>query len=350
MGRTVYRDSGSSRTVVAPLQFTVIVLVAALVLAVSSGVYAAARPVILDTDICDDIDDTWALALLLQCPELDCKLVTAAVGNTEVKAQVIAKFLDKVDRTEIPVGVGVKQHNGTHRHTDWAKEYDLSSYPGQVYEDGVQAMIDIVMKSPQRVTIIAVGPLPNVAAALEREPRIAENADFIGMHGSIYKGYGGKSKPDPEYNVVADVAACRRVFTAPWEITITPLDTCGLVVLKGDKYQEILQRNSAITSNLVQNYRLWQKNGLRGRHKDKSEAELDLLANKQICSRSSTLFDTVAIYLAISHDLVKMEEVPVAITDKGHTKVTDGAKRVNCAVDWQTLSGFEDFLVERLTK
>jgi len=350
MGKQVHRVLGSSRATAGPTVLAVMVLVVALMLVPPSAIHAGARPVILDTDICDDIDDTWALALLLQCPELDCKLVTAAVGNTEAKAQVVAKYLDKVDRTDIPVGVGVKQRDRGHRHTDWAKDYDLAGYPGKLYEDGVQAMIDIVMKSPERITIIAVGPLPNVAAALEREPRIAQKADFIGMHGSVYKGYGGKAQPDPEYNVVADVAACRRVFTAPWEITITPLDTCGLVVLKGDKYQKILRHNSAITSNLMQNYRLWQKNGLRGRHKDMSEADLDKLAEKQLYSRSSTLFDTVAIYLAISHDLVKMESLPIAITDKGHTKVTEGAKQVNCAVDWRTLDGFEDFLVERLTK
>jgi inosine-uridine nucleoside N-ribohydrolase len=226
----------------------------------------------------------------------------------------------------------------------------LSSYRGGVHEDGVQAMIDIIMKSPQRITIVAVGPVPNVGEALKREPRIAEKADFIGMHGSIYKGYGGKSEPDPEYNVRADVDACRRVFTAPWEITITPLDTCGLVVLRGEKYQKILRRDSAITSNLIENYRLWQKNGLRPNHKDMSEADLDRLAGKTVSSRSSTLFDTVAIYLATSHDLTKMERLPVAITDEGHTKVSDGAKLVNCAIDWQTLGGFEDWLVERLTK
>ncbi|MHC4739849.1 MAG: hypothetical protein ACYS9Y_13165, partial [Planctomycetota bacterium] len=44
-------------------------------------------PVILDTDICDDIDDTWALILLLQSPEFDIKLVTSAVGNTAQKAK-----------------------------------------------------------------------------------------------------------------------------------------------------------------------------------------------------------------------------------------------------------------------
>ena len=327
-------------------------ILAVLVVAVASvgASVADPKPVILDTDICDDIDDTWALALLVQSPELDCKLVTTAVGNTEAKAKVVAKFLDKVGHANIPVGVGIKQHDGTHRHTDWAKDYDLSSYSGGAYKDGVGRLIDVVMKSPQRVTIIAVGPLPNIGAALQREPRIAEKADFIGMHGSIYKGYGGRDKPDPEYNVVADVAACRKVFTAPWPITITPLDTCGLVVLKGDKYKKIFQRDSAITNNLLQNYRLWQENGVRGQNKEINAADLRRRVDEAVNRRSSTLFDTVAIYLAIERDLVKMERLPVAITDAGHTKVTEGAKMVDCAIDWNTLDGFEDFLVERLTK
>jgi inosine-uridine nucleoside N-ribohydrolase len=311
---------------------------------------AVAKPVILDTDICDDIDDTWALSLMLQSPELTPKLITTAVGNTEAKAKVVAKFLQRVGRTDIPVGIGIKQHDGAHRQTAWAADYDLSAYPGTIYKDGVQAIIDTVMNSPERITIIAIGPLPNVAAALEREPRIAEKADFVGMHGSIFKGYGGKSTPDPEYNVKADVAACRKVFTAPWHMTITPLDTCGLVSLQGAKYQKILRRNSAITSNLLQNYFTWQRNGLREGNKALDEPTLYRLTNDKLNSSSTTLFDTVAVYLAISHDLVKMQSCPIRITDDGYTRITEGAKPVDCAVEWVDQAGFEDFLVERLTK
>jgi len=71
--------------------------------------------VIFDTDVCDDIDDTWALALLLQSPEFDVKLITTAVGNTESKAKTIAKFLQTVGRTDIPIGIGVQQHKRGHR-------------------------------------------------------------------------------------------------------------------------------------------------------------------------------------------------------------------------------------------
>jgi hypothetical protein len=122
-------------------------------------------PVIFDTDICDDIDDTWALVLLLQSPEFDVKLITTAVGNTEAKAKVVARLLEIAGRTDIPVGIGLHHHKNEHRQTLWAKDYDLSSYRGTVYRDGVQAIIDTIMKSPQPINLVAVGPLPGRAEA-----------------------------------------------------------------------------------------------------------------------------------------------------------------------------------------
>jgi len=337
---------------------TLIVLGAISLLTLTSGASAAGSasrprrkiPVIFDTDICDDIDDTWALALMLQSPEFDVKLVVTAVGNTPSKAKVVAKFLQIAGRTDIPIGIGVKQHDGSHRQDAWAKDYKLSSYPGTIHEDGVKALIDTVMKSRRRIKIVAVGPLPNIAAALEREPRIAEKAQFIGMHGSVRLGYGGSKKISAEYNVRADAKGCQKVFTAPWRITITPLDTCGLVHLKGDKYQKVLKKNSPITTALIENYRAWQKEGLRQGNKKLSEAELNKQADQRINSRSSTLFDTVAIYLAMSTELVKMERLPIKVTDDGYTRIEDGAKMTQCATEWKDLGAFEDYLVDRLTK
>ncbi|MEN6578480.1 MAG: nucleoside hydrolase [Phycisphaerales bacterium] len=325
-------------------------LVAALAVAFGPILPAeGARPVVFDTDVCDDIDDTWALAVLLQSPELDCKLITTAVGNTEDKAKVVAKFLDKVGRADIPVGIGVKQGSGSHRQIAWAQDYDLASYPGKVRKDGVQALIDTIMGSPVRVTLISVGPLPNIAEALKREPRIAEKADFVGMHGSVFVGYGGRDQPDAEYNVKQDVEAAKRVFTAPWPMTITPLDTCGLINLGGEKYQRVLKKNSEITTNLLANYRQWFKDGFRDR-KDLSEASLAHEVDGKLNSSSTTLFDTVAVYLAVTRDLAEMRELPIRITDDGFTRVEDGAKKVNCAVKWKDLDAYENWLVERVTR
>jgi len=89
----------------------------------------------------------------------------------------------------------------------------------------VQTLIDTIMASPEPVTLIAIGPVPNIAAALEQEPRIAGNARFVGMHGSVRLGYDGAPEISAEWNVAADAAACRAAFAAPWEVTITPLDS-----------------------------------------------------------------------------------------------------------------------------
>ena len=307
-------------------------------------------PVIFDTDICDDIDDTWALALLLQSPEFDIKLITTEVGNTPSKAKTVAKFLETVGRTDIPIGIGVQQHEGHHRQDAWAKDYELSSYPGTIYQDGVQALIDTVMKSRKPIKIVAVGPLPNIAAALEREPEIAQKAEFVGMHGSVRLGYDGSAKPSAEYNVKAFAKEAQKVFTAPWNMTITPLDTCGIVQLKGEKYQAVLKKNSALTRALLENYRAWYRQGLVDEHKDLSEAELNKRVDQKLNSSSTTLFDTVAAYLAMSTDLVKMEKLPIRVTDDGYTRIEQGAKVINCATEWKDLGAFEDFLVGRLTK
>lgn len=66
-------------------------------------------PVILDTDIGTDIDDTWALAIMLNCPELDVKLVTSDTGDTIYRSKLIARMLEVADRTDIPVGIGIRQ-------------------------------------------------------------------------------------------------------------------------------------------------------------------------------------------------------------------------------------------------
>lgn len=296
-------------------------------------------PVILDTDIGDDIDDTWALALLLKSPEFDIRLVVGDNGRSLYRARLIAKMLQVAGRTDIPVGVGLAVNRaGDGPQAPWVEDYDLERFPGTVHRDGVQAMIDVIMKSEQPVTLIAVGPLPNVAAALEREPAIAKKARFVGMHGSVRLGYGGSRKISAEYNVRADVKACQKVFTAAWDMIITPLDTCGLVHLEGQKYRAVRDSGDPVTSALIENYRIWAASHEEDGRKNVAQ------------TRSSTLFDTVAIYLGLERDaLVKIEELGIRVDDEGFTRIDPDARTMKVATEWKNLGSFEDFLVRRLT-
>ncbi len=290
-------------------------------------------PVIYDSDIGDDIDDTWALGFLLKSPEFDVKLVVGDQGKSDYRAKLFCKFLERAGRTDIPVGVGLNVNaQGVDHQAEWVKDYDLKSFSGKIYKDGVQAIIDTIMESPEMITVIAVGPLPNVAEALRREPRIAAKARFVGMHGSVRLGYGGNKKIAAEYNVRADTKACQKVLSAPWDITITPLDTCDMVHLKGDKYKKVRDSEDPIAAAIIENYRIWSK-----KHKFNPD------------SRSSTLFDTVAVYLAMDQKLTKIETLGIRVDDKGYTRIDATAKKMKVATAWKDMGAFEDLLVSRLT-
>ena len=297
-------------------------------------------PVILSTDIGDDIDDTWALALALSCPEFDLKLVVGDYGNPQPRARLLAKFLEAAGRTDIPVGVGfAAECKADFRQAKWVEGYELDRYPGRVYHDGVQAMIDLVMASKERVTLLCIGPVPNIAEALRREPRIVEKARFVGMHGSVRVGYGKGSKPAAEWNVRANPAACRAALSAPWDITITPLDTCGFVQLRGDKYARVRDSADPMMRALMENYRVWTDWNLAHDKKGADPAKA-----------SSTLFDCVAVYLAVTQDLCVMEPLRLRVDDEGFTREDPTARSMSVATQWKDLPAFEDWLVRRLTE
>jgi inosine-uridine nucleoside N-ribohydrolase len=209
----------------------------------------------------------------------------------------------------------------------------LARYPGKVHEDGVGALVEAVMGSREPVTLIAIGPLTNVAAALGREPRIAERARFVGMHGSIAWSHHGKGEAIAEYNVKSDAQACRKVFAAPWAKTITPLDTCGRVLLAGAKYRAVAESPEPLARAVIENYGIWKQCG----------------GWVQEAGVSSVLFDCVAVYLAFSEKLLAMRRMRLAVTDDGFTREDPAGQEVNVALAWKDLAAFEDLLVARLT-
>jgi hypothetical protein len=90
---------------------------------------------------------------------------------------------------------------------------------------------------------------------------------------------------------------------------------------------------------IIENYRIWSV----ARQNNQKNAEVWK-------NRSSTLFDTVAVYLALSQDLVTMETLPIRVSDDGYTRIDPkGGRRMQVATAWKDMGAFEDFLVRRLT-
>jgi inosine-uridine nucleoside N-ribohydrolase len=287
-------------------------------------------PVILDTDIGDDIDDTWALAMLLKCPQFDVKLITTTCGKNVYRAKLIAKLLAAANRTDIPIGLGAGGSDGTGPQQPWVKDFDLAAYKGKVHKDGVQALIDAIKASPTPMTILSIGPSHTVAAALDRDPGIAAKAIFVGMQGSVYKGYDG-GRPVPEYNVKADVPAAQKAMSAPWQqAVITPLDTCGTIALSGQRFQKLAASNDPLVKALIETYRVW--------------------ANNDKVNASTTLFDTVAVYLALpgTKPLLEMKELRIKVTADGMTAVDPAGAKMSVATEWKNLDAFRDLLLKTL--
>jgi inosine-uridine nucleoside N-ribohydrolase len=188
----------------------------------------------------------------------------------------------------------------------------------------------MVAGSSSPVTVISIGPSTTVAAALESRPEIARRSFFVGMQGAVRRGYDG-GPVGPEYNVKENVPAARKVLLAPWlKTTITPLDTCGLVRLKGARFGALAASRDALVRALLENYRIW--------------AEKESLGE---LTTSSVLFDTVAIYLALPGDkpLLRLEDLRINVTSGGLTAIDRAGARMSVATAWNDLDGYEDFLV-----
>jgi inosine-uridine nucleoside N-ribohydrolase len=294
-------------------------------------------PVIIDTDIGDDIDDSWALVLALKNPDLDIKLVSTTYLNSEYRARLAAKYLTIAGRTDIPIGLGPDGNSGNgQKMARWVEDFKLSDYRGKVLMNGAQAVVDTINQSPVPVTVIAIGPLNTLGAALKKDPGIAAKANFVGMQGSVYKGYGGSPVPVGEYNVHRDVPDAKLVLAAPWKsIAITPLDTCSLVNLTGERLLKLRESSDPLLKALIQSNLT---------HNDQT---IDLAK----FTFSGTCFDDVAVYMADSnngHRLLNYEKLKIAVDDRGFTVVSPTGTEMEVATTWLDKAGFLDYMVNVL--
>lgn len=301
-------------------------------------------PVILDTDIGLDIDDTWALAFLLGCPEFDVKLITTVFGDTRAKATLTARLLTELGRTEVPIGIGVGSSMALSPQMQLVEGFAVDRYLGEVFEDGVKAMADVVFDSADPVTIIAIGPASNLASCLERFPAVVESSRIVGMYGSVRLGYGSSDSPSPECNVVCDVAAAQKVFGSSWPMTIAPLDTCGDLVLEGRRYERFARAaasgdgrdGTAAQANaawaIMSHYEAFLTPGIPD-------------------GQSTVLFDVVAVYLALKEEAFEVERLRLSVTDDGYTVEDPKGDAIDAAMRWKLPSEREalaEMLLARL--
>ncbi|MBE6631304.1 MAG: nucleoside hydrolase [Ruminococcaceae bacterium] len=286
--------------------------------------------IIFDTDFGDDIDDSFALAYMLKTAPKDIALITSSFGQTRKRAALIARFLTRCGYKDIPIGIGAEDISMRDPYQyEFGKDYSISDY-GCVIEDGVKAAVDIIMTSDEPVTVIALGPMTNLAKMLEIEPEVANKVRVVAMFGSIYGGYFGGALPDKEYNVFADIEASKKVIRSYKDITVAPLDVCSLLEAAGEDYAALINSEDTVAKVLISDFSLWLTFGF-----------------VNVTDKTSILYDILPIYMVYDNSLLEYETLPILVDEEGYTKISEEGNSVNCAVRW--ISDKEKFIRDYCT-
>jgi inosine-uridine nucleoside N-ribohydrolase len=222
------------------------------------SIAAAQRiPVLFDTDIGTDIDDAYALALLLRSPELELVGVTTVSGDAVARARLAAKLLavEGGAAATIPVYAGTSTATQYMTQTEWAAGF---SSPALHTDGGVAFMRAQIEARPGQLTVIAVGELTNVAALLASAPGIAGKIKRIAlMGGAIRRGGEPGSKPQPEWNIKSNAAAARAVFTSGVPLLVGPLDATADLKLTPAHRVRLFTRGTPLTDALAALDYIW---------------------------------------------------------------------------------------------
>src|SRR5258706_3843435 len=180
-------------------------------------IYHKALPekIIIDTDIGDDIDDAFAVALALRSPELQVVGITTSFGDTEARANIAARLVGEAGRQDIPVAAGVatKTNNPmSQRHYGEGGRFARASHSA-----AVDFILDQIQRNPGEITLVAIGPLVNVGALIDRDAvTFRKLKRVVIMGGSVDRGYGDPyappTPPQPEWNILNDIPAAQKLF------------------------------------------------------------------------------------------------------------------------------------------
>jgi purine nucleosidase len=273
--------------------------------------------VIIDTDIGDDVDDAFALALAVKSPELQILGITTAFGDTETRAKIVDRFLGETGPTEIPVLSG-KPTVGKSPLTQ-RRYAEGGHFPKPSHGDAVDFLLEQIRRYPGEITLIAIGPLMNVGAAIDRDAATFRKLKrVILMGGCIQRGYGDLGYTVPvgamaEWNILNDIPSAQKLFGTGVPLFVMPLDSTQL---KMDEVKRafLFSRGTPVTDALTLLYHEWGQ-------------------------ETPTLFDPMTIAYLLKPELCPVKPMRIRVDEKGFTRVEEGAANAQVCLD----SNSEDF-------
>jgi purine nucleosidase len=276
-----------------------------LCLACTAPASAAAKKIIFDTD--PGTDDAMAMMLALNSPDLDVRAITVVPGNVTA-AQGLENALRMVslaNRCDIPVAAGAQHPLFQKLITAefWHGKNGLANIElpaSKCKADarfGPDLIIQMVHAAPHEITLVPVGPLTNIALAVEKDPSMLPLVkEVILMGGSIS---GGNVNAAAEANIFNDPEAAQVVFRAGWPLTMVGLDV-GDKTLFSQKYLDQLGQTHGPVNDFIY-----------------SVAKYLVNLAAQFGSPGTPMYDPLAVGVAIDATLVKAPTMHVEIETRG---------------------------------
>ncbi|HEY4054514.1 MAG TPA: nucleoside hydrolase [Terriglobales bacterium] len=275
----------------------------ALICAVASSAQSPQHEkIIIDTDIGDDIDDAFALALALRSPEMQILGISTAFGDTETRAKLVDRMLGEAGRPDIPVAVGVrtdaKTSFGQRPYADGGR-YARTSHP-----EAVDFILEQIRKSPGEITLVCIGPLVNVGAMIDRDAQTFRKLKrVVIMGGAVDRGYGDPygppTPPQPEWNIKNDIVSAQKLFSSGVPLYVMPLDSTQLK-LDEVKREFLFRQSTPLTDSLTLLYHLWGQ-------------------------QTPTLFDPMTVAFIDDPMLCPVQPINIVIDEKGMMRRGSGA-------------------------
>jgi purine nucleosidase len=293
--------------------FSAFVLSSTVSQAQSSTIPQSGAKVIIDTDIGDDIDDAFAIDLALTSPELHILGISAAWGDTSLRARMLDRMTCEVGRTDIPIQTGpATKSTAAFSQTPWASE-GIERPHGEA----VSFLLEQIQRYPGEITLIALGPLTNIGAAISRDPvTFRKLKRIVMMGGSIYRGYSNSGNAathgaDAEYNIAMDPVAAQKLFRSGVPIFMMPLDSTQLK-FDAAKRSLLASVSTPMTDSLQVLIAEWSQ------------------STHQV---TPTMFDAVAAAYAIDPTSCPTTPLHIDVDEKGFTRVTPGPPNAQACLE-----------------
>lgn len=222
------------------------------------------RRIVLDTDMGSDVDDALALALALASPEVELVAVTHVTRDTRRRAAISRRLLELAGRPDVPVYAGAAEPHGPGPGFVWfGHEGEGILAPGAEPEigpgDAVDALARLLAAEPG-LEIVAVGPLTNLAALLQRSPESARRIGRLTVMGGHVRrvAYGTTEfPPGVDYNLCSDPEASAIVLSAGVPTRLVTADVTLQVWLTRADRARLAGGGSAFHAALVQAIDRW---------------------------------------------------------------------------------------------